>query len=250
VVLWTITAFVRTYVGPPQLPTFRPLAATPPQTAPVQVAAQTVNTATDARTPLLEIKQPAPGEPLQIAAANPSPAQTQQPALAAPTASSANSISSAPAAAVAPLAVPPPPFAAPRATPSTLAAPPNFALANVAPPQAAATPSSNAAATTANDLSLDAQPGSLGPSPAQIAADDNAASDLPPGTPLKGKIPLPLRKPNIAPTAGAGTQVALAAGAATPPGRIPLPRARPTSAPDAGPAIDTPYPAYDPSQIH
>ncbi|MGC1446766.1 MAG: hypothetical protein WA837_14970, partial [Xanthobacteraceae bacterium] len=27
VVLWTITAFVRAYIGPPQLPTFRPMAA-------------------------------------------------------------------------------------------------------------------------------------------------------------------------------------------------------------------------------
>jgi len=252
VVLWTITAFVRTYVGPPQLPTFRPLAATPPQTTPVQVAAQTVDTATDARTPLLEIKKPASGEPLHIAAVNPSPAPLQMPQtpLAAPDASSANAVSSAPAPAVAPVVVPPPPFAAPRATRSTLAAPPNFALPNVTPPQITATAPSNPAATTSNDPSLDAQPGSLGPPPAQMAASDATADDLPAGTPLKGRIPLPLHKPSIAPAAGTGTQVALAGGAVTPPGRIPLPRARPASAPDAGPAADLPYPAYDPSQIH
>src|SRR5579863_3310107 len=64
VVLWTITAFVRSYVAPPQVPTFRPLAANQaPAQGNVQVAAQTAptqtaNVASDARTPLLQIKKP------------------------------------------------------------------------------------------------------------------------------------------------------------------------------------------------
>src|SRR5271166_5622347 len=77
VVLWTITAFVRAYVAPPQLPTFRPLAQ-----ANVQVAAQTANTATDARTPLLEIKKPAASDTPQAASAMVSAPAQSQPATA------------------------------------------------------------------------------------------------------------------------------------------------------------------------
>ena len=86
VVLWTITAFVRTYVGPPKMPTFQPMmmstlkkapdsAAPAPDTrSPPAPAAQETNaaplpalveasaTTTDARSPVLETKQPAVGE--------------------------------------------------------------------------------------------------------------------------------------------------------------------------------------------
>ena len=85
----------------------------------------------------------------------------------------------------------------------------------------------------------------------QAAANDGAADDLPLGVPLRGKIPLPRHRPNLA----ALTNVALAGGplpgVATPTG-IPLPRARPASAstPEpAAPVSDTSYQGYDPAQM-
>lgn len=42
VVMWTITAMVRTYVGPPKLPTFRPIAAAPASGGPAEAAAAPV----------------------------------------------------------------------------------------------------------------------------------------------------------------------------------------------------------------
>jgi hypothetical protein len=54
VVMWTITAMVRTYVGPPKLPTFRPMAAAP--AGPDQAAAAPVadEAGKSARQPLVE----------------------------------------------------------------------------------------------------------------------------------------------------------------------------------------------------
>lgn len=43
VVMWTITSVVRTYVGPPKLPTFRPLAAAPAAAGPDEAAASPAN---------------------------------------------------------------------------------------------------------------------------------------------------------------------------------------------------------------
>ena len=91
----------------------------------------------------------------------------------------------------------------------------------------------------------------------QMAANDSNAEDLPAGTPLRGKVPLPTRRPHIAGlTTVAANDVAAtdvtqhSAGAAVAmPTRIPLPRARPAAAPEAGP-VETSYPVYDPSQIH
>ncbi len=42
VAMWTITAMVRTYVGPPKLPTFRPMAAAPATVGPNEAAAAPV----------------------------------------------------------------------------------------------------------------------------------------------------------------------------------------------------------------
>ena len=82
----------------------------------------------------------------------------------------------------------------------------------------------------------------------QSAANDSTADDLPPGVPLKGKIPLPRHRPNIAVL----TNVAFAGGPPTGAmaANIPLPRARPASAPEPAPVSDTPYQPYDPSQFH
>jgi hypothetical protein len=210
----------------------------------VKVAAQTPDpaTATDARASLLEIKKPAASDP-------------QPPANAAPAAP--QMASTTPATNTAPVGVPPPPFAATRATPSTIAAPPNPALANVAPqpaPPPASQPASAAwpspiAAVPAGGTSP--QSGDAVAATEQVASNDASAGDLPPGQPLKGKIPLPPHRPKIA----ALTNVALAGmpmSSNVPsglPSSVPLPRARPTSAPEATP-VETSHEVYDPSQIH
>jgi hypothetical protein len=279
VVLWTITAFVRAYVAPPQIQTFRPLAASqaPAQTnsqansqagtqSNVQVAAQTANVATDARTPLIQIKKPADApqaaSQMQQAAAPMPPAPANAAADAVPAAGSALATRTG---------VPPPPFAATRAAPSTVAAPAITAPALAAPTTAAPAPANVALANNAagqatpaaaNAMpmpatsSADNQPGSTALSQDQSAANDNA-DDLPAGTPLRGRIPLPTRRPHVAGlTTVAVNDVAAndvaqhsAGVAAAMPSRIPLPRARPAAAPEAGP-VETSYPIYDPSQIH
>ena len=56
VVMWTITAVVRTYVGPPKLPTFRPMAAAPAAAGPDEAAASPApdENGKGARQPMLE----------------------------------------------------------------------------------------------------------------------------------------------------------------------------------------------------
>ena len=56
VVMWTITAVVRTYVGPPKLPTFRPMAAAPASVGPNEAAASPLadENGKGARQPVLE----------------------------------------------------------------------------------------------------------------------------------------------------------------------------------------------------
>jgi hypothetical protein len=56
VVMWTITAVVRTYVGPPKLPTFRPIAAAPASVGPNEAAASPLadENGKGARQPVLE----------------------------------------------------------------------------------------------------------------------------------------------------------------------------------------------------
>ena len=218
VVLWTITAFVRSYVAPPQIQTFRPLAANPAPAqantqsantqSNVQVAAQsastqTTNVATDARTPLLAIKKPSDAP--QAAPMMPS----QQTAAATPPAplnAAAADAAPAPGSTLATRGgVPPPPFAATRATPSTLAAPVLAAPAMTAPTMAAPAPASANVALASNAAGQAATPPAPNamPMPAASSADsqsadaassqaqsaNDSADDLPASTPLRGKIP-------------------------------------------------------------
>jgi len=248
VVLWTITAFVRAYVAPPQIPSFRPIAASQgpqPTQVPVQVAASTGDeaTATEARGPLLDIRKP-PGSDTSQAAPRISGLNTPAPPPAPPPSVAPVS---APAMSASPVSagVPPPPFAATRSLPATTAAPPNIAVANVAPtpawPNPAISPPANSNANTAPADTVASQE-------EQPAANDDSA-DLPPGVPLTGQIPLPRHRPAMAGL----TNVALAGGPAPGmpmPATVPLPRARPASAPEPAPVSETPYPAYEPSQLH
>jgi len=61
VILWTITVFVRTYVGPPHMPTFHQLASTASINAPSarsgsEAAAQSSQGATDGSGPIVEAR--------------------------------------------------------------------------------------------------------------------------------------------------------------------------------------------------
>jgi hypothetical protein len=278
VVLWTITAFVRAYIGPPQLPTFRPMAAVTAPPAPnVQVAVQTANTttATDARATLLEIKKPS--DPVVTAAVGTTVAST----------------ANAPALAPAPpppipaqiATVPPPPFAAANPntggstskTPATVAAPPGIAPVSIAPasiaPANIATASIAAgngtqpAAPTPPSAPAMAWPSPTAFNPSSQPADTVASAEqatvvddadtLAAGMVLQGKIPLPPHRPKVVAQMATTPQMArtpnvkLATVAMSPSGptSVPLPRARPASAPDPAP-VETPYPAYDPSALH
>jgi len=196
VVLWTITAFVRAYVAPPQLPIFRPITAasqTPTQQtqdSAVQVAAQTADTTTasDARGPLLDIRKPSDSAP---AANSPAPPPaTQQIASttpAAPPSAAPGAPMSAPstsAAPPAPAGVPPPPFAASHSLPLTTAAPTNVALANVAPPPAPAVAWPNPAINAPANSGSNTPSTNTVASQEQTATNDSTTDDLPPGVPL------------------------------------------------------------------
>ena len=280
VVLWTITAFVRAYIGPPPLPTFRPMAAVPaPPAAPnVQVAIQTASTAitTDARASLLEIKKPS------------------DPAMGAAVGAAVAPAGNTPALASAPpppipaqiAAVPPPPFAAANPNsgastskmPATVAAPPGIAPANIAPasiapaanisPANVAQPAAPAPAATSPSSPAMSAPAMAWPSPTAfnpssqpndtVASAEQAtvvddADTLAAGMVLRGKIPLPPHRPkmvaNMAPTTNVKLATAAMPVSGPTPSSVPLPRARPASAPEPAP-VETSYPAYDPSTLH
>jgi hypothetical protein len=272
VVLWTITAFVRAYIGPPQLPTFRPMAALPaPPAAPnVQVAVQSANTttATDARATLLEIKKPSdPAAAVASTASVPALAPAPPPPIPAQIAT-----------------VPPPPFAAANPNtggstskmPATVAAPPGIAPASVAPASTASIAAANATqpaapapdASTSPSVPAMSAPAMAWPSPTAfnpsspptdtVASAEQAtvvddADNLAAGMVLRGKIPLPPQRPKVTPQVATTPNVKLATAAMSPsgptPSSVPLPRARPASAPEPAP-VEPPYRAYDPSALH
>jgi hypothetical protein len=201
VMLWTITAFVRTYVAQPKLPTFRPLAATieAPDSANAATDAEQAKftdashpivearaTATDARSsPVIAIKKPS-ADRSPDADAN---APAGGPQVAAATAAQPATAAMPSAAAVAqPIA--PALFAAPATTGRTVwPNPPGFGPGNRASVQ----------------------------SP---AANDDAVDALPPARPIAGRIPLPPHRPHLF----AMVQTA-----------VPVPKPRPAAAPEAAP---------------
>jgi hypothetical protein len=231
VVLWTITAFVRTYVGPPKIPTFHQLAAkasinepldikppnagNPPE-APIKqakLADPSPATATDARGDAPEPKGPLLAERTPENDANPPATNTVTPA--------ATPVASAPKAAD--------PWPPTTMTPAASA------------PKAADDPWPPAPAP-ATAASADTPPPSMMIA-GQPPTSDPAADDMPAAAPLTGAIPLPRRRPHIVdePPATAttsppaGTQVA----SASPTGPIPMPRPRPDTAGPGAPAPDT-----------
>ncbi len=205
VVLWTITAFVRTYVGPPKIPTFHQLAstasinvpagtATPDGTAQLQAAMQ-AKAANQSAAPASDARDPSAAPKGSLLADR---APEGDAGAAMQSASRTADLSAAPTMA-------PRPAMAPRATdvfpPSPLAAPDN------------------------------ATPGSIGGvAAAQPEATETGAEALPAAAPLSGPIPLPRHRPRDA---------GMVRTADMAPSNVPMPRPRPDAA-GAGATAETP----------
>jgi hypothetical protein len=235
VVMWTITAFVRTYVGPPKTPTFQHMADAAPagSLADAPAATPSDNGATGST--------PTSPQPIVEAKAAAMDADANAPASdanaeAAPVSAAAN--------VAAPNAAPPDPafpnVTAPNAPPAPAGmAQTGVATNNAAPANAAAagtTPAPAPGATGPADLAASGPPAYAAPSEApsggvQVAAQQPAPTNwptaqppavesLPPGLPIAGIVPLPRKRPRT---------FELAQGA------IPLPMPRPEAAGTAAP---------------
>jgi hypothetical protein len=230
VVLWTITAFVRAYVGPPKIPTFHQLAAKASIHEPP--SAETQDT-TD--------KQIAAAKPAKLADASAEPLTTD--------------MRDAPA--------PKGPFLGERAPDTDTAAPPGVPAATppvlgtavTITPKMAATPSAQPTDSKPADVPappVAAAPGILDTATPKVvvaaqepaAATEPAPDAVPAGTPLAGRVPLPRKRHVIADaqpepatptgTTPTGTMTHVAAV-----GPIPMPRRRPDAAGPGAPPPDT-----------
>jgi hypothetical protein len=169
VILWTITAFVRTYVAPPKLPSFRPMTATASIAAP----------------PVPDNTGKPGAAPQQAAPAQPAAAATMVEARATAT----DARDGAPAAKGS-LIAEPPAEASPGALPPRIAT-----LTAGAPAPADAAPK----ADTMTPMTFDAPPQNKATAIAvqQPAAPTDATGDaLPAAAPLHGPVPLPRRRPH------------------------------------------------------
>ncbi len=214
VVLWTITAFVHSYFGPPKLPTFRPLvtastekpapAATAPQAAsPPPSAIQHSNVA-EPTSPASEAR-PATMDVHDSSAAGKGPLLDEH------AADTSNASASPPQIAAMTLAVP------------TTVADSKATESPVAPSTAADAAASGAAPPAVQQTPVPAEPATADSSPA-LAAAPPAADTSPPAAPLSEPIPLPPRRPS---------QLAMAETG------VPMPRPRPASADAGAPSPET-----------
>jgi hypothetical protein len=258
VVMWTVTTFVRGYIGRPKVPVIAHVAA--PQT-PAQPPLS-------AQTPL--DTSAAAGQPGDAAAAIPNNTPNNlsvatETALAAPPASSSPPPAiqpNAPAAGVAvdagaaAVSTDANPISAPTVTSSV---PPNGAAVSPPPSSAIPTRASDstvvAAAPTGADRGLawpnpnSTSPPNFGTAPAGFAAvtpapaampappRSAAAEIMPAGEPIHGPVPLPRHRPGIFVMVGssalssAANPAASSAAASPVSGRVPMPRVRPSAAP-------------------
>jgi len=191
VILWTITIFMRSYVGPPKLPTFRQLAASATVPLPRNASASLDS----ARQPLPPPEQSRPSDASSAAV----------PAGTTPT--------DAPDAAAAPKG----PLLGDRA-PIGAANTPTGALRTAATSIIPADP--KATEMPAAAAPADGAAPSTGALAAQqpAAASDPPADAVPAAEPLSGPIPLPPRRPH------------LVAMAQMTPATVPMPRPRPDAA--------------------
>jgi hypothetical protein len=206
VVMWTITALVRTYVGPHQAPSFQAVATAPMGVAPAQTAANAAGTASapgdDGKSapldPIVEAKATTTDAAGSVPVADPTTASS-------PTASAVNATS------------------------------PNAALAN-ATATTAAPQAGDAPQTALTDPAAGGTPAAPRDGAMQFAAQQPAATNWPPpppavdasppGKPIVGAVPLPRKRPST---------VAMAQGS------TPMPRERPETA-GAGAAAAAPSP--------
>ncbi len=245
VVLWTITAFVRTYVAPPKVPTFRSLAEqalaeaaqkAAAQSGPVQSLAPTVQqanseettativearaTATDARGPGPDASADAArGAFLGDRARNgDASAAADFPKVVATAAAAPMAAAIAPAAPVVPTG--------PKVAAVTPAAPAKAALAGLPAPSGQIMTSTPDAVPNKDAAVADQQQPSA-------AWSSPPAEALPAAEPISGPVPLPRRRPHL--LAMAPTSMAQSAA-------IPIPRDRPAAAPEATPVeTDAPF---------
>jgi hypothetical protein len=160
VMLWTITAFMHTYIAQPTIPSPQPLAAASAPSAPASPAANTASVSAAAAPTVADARatDEAGGDRTRASADN-TGALNVQVAAAQPT------LSAAPAAPPAPAAV-------------TVQAAPAAPAPSVFPDPPLVTPP--AQTPTTPDL-----------------ANDAAADALPPPDPITGPVPLPRHRPNV-----------------------------------------------------
>jgi hypothetical protein len=206
VVMWTITAFMRTYIAQPTIPDARPLAAV---TAPAAPANPPVETATIT---------PAAAAAAGAAPAQPAPAVVEARATATDARSSDTDTKADRmrdgAANAAPTDVKP--IASAMAQPTSTVAP-----AVTAPPPAVVSVLA-APAGSAPDVF---------PNPATATVPAAADDALPPPDPIAGPVPLPRHRPSVFASAETG---------------VPLPRARPGDAPEPSSTVTDTQSGYEP----
>lgn len=169
VVMWTITAMVRTYVGPPRLPTFRPIAAAPATAGPDQAAAAPAaeERAKGARQPVVEAN-----------------ATTSDTATGSTAVSAGNNGNTAPAAGA-----------------PTPAAPGTFQTANLQPANGAASTGTGPGGAVTQFAPEERQAATNWPSPPATnwpnpAAQQPAAAPAANAQPIEGPVPLPRKRPH------------------------------------------------------
>jgi len=232
VILWTITSFVHSYVGPPRAPNYRTASAP----LPIVPAPDVTSTGS-----------------AQQDAAQPTPRSDPLPAMGEARAATMDT----PAVAV-------PPNAAPMSdhvagAPNAVAAP-NMAAMPAPMPSGTAVPAMPAGAVAPAMPAVAIAVAPAAPAEEQPAATEQTADEMPAAEPIKGPIPLPRHRPHhlamaepaaaAAPPpsaatsedgAQAGAHAAAAPASAAKP-RVPLPRARPEPAGPADVATDTTNP--------
>jgi hypothetical protein len=246
VVMWTITTFIRSYVARPKVPTFQHLALTEAPESPPPASQLTASPPPPPQG-AQPAAQPVPASPLaDSTGASPSP-------LPVPTIAGAGSnpaiAGSAPNAAQDGAPTPPAPVASPDAPAlPTVAQPAGMAarLAANGSGTSAAAPADRGNDRSLADRSLanrglewpnpnaDGPPGFGTHEPPAAMTETASTEALPPPQPIKGRIPLPRRRPAVMALAATGS-------VAPPTGRaVPMPKLRP---------VETPPPAAPPAPV-
>jgi hypothetical protein len=230
VVLWTITAFVRSYVGPPKIPTFHQLASTASINAPAtDNPAANSNQDTADRMMADAAKQAKLADPSSStveAKTTAMSARNDAPAPKGPFLGDrpAESAASAPVAAPTPIALQPSPPPSPAKMADVSSATPlQFKPAEMPAPAPVATVTPD---TTTSSVTL----------AAQEPADPPQAAAMPAAAPLSGPVPLPRRRPHVAADAQTAAEAPMTQMASASPGAVPMPRPRPDAAGPGSPA--------------